>query len=318
MKNFAILLFMTATFTLCNAQKGLWLYPSKPDSPKHGISKNLTYSTIISTTKPKKEVLNIVISFLDKNGYLDVKNNKIKNINDKLDEITFDLQSNDSYFNGAGTMGVKIMRCPVVFSFSCFMKFNAEGQVAVTLTNFNEKSFLGIKDGIFSDNEDGFNEAQKASKQQLWDLYNDEFASTNAIMKLFTVIAVLKDPSAMLKYNEDSASRRKNVKTILDKAVENNIAKLIPMNELSNYFAPTTKSGVHQYNDNFKTLINDKISKDFLIAMDNDRWNKRFETSFNNLFLSITAAVNGTLEGIALDGNVKYELKNDELKKVKK
>lgn len=303
-----ILVLCSVTYS----QTGLVLYPAKPDNAKHGISKNLTYSTIISTTLSKKDLTNKIITFLKVNDYLDMSKNKIEELNENLSELNLNLGYTDSYFNGAGMMGMKYMRAPITFYFKANIKINAEGQIAFTVTDFYEESFELVTNGIYAYEQTSYDEKQKKVYNQLMELYLDEMEATSLLNKAFLIAESFDNPESVKKYLKEKLERKQKADQLFESAVKNKIALFVSDNDLPKYFDPKMP-----YRENTAKAMTERFNSGFLFSLDNDRWHKRIEPNFNDLFITLSKELEGKMEGIALDGKIKYKLEKDKLKKVK-
>lgn len=344
MKNAIIVFLMLILIKDISAQN----YPapaitdSKPDDAMHGIKSTMYYEAILKSNLTQKQLMAKIKGFLAEIKMLDTSKVKLNAIDNKKATFTIPLSFRQGFWCGKGkTIIAKRLKSPVMLYYDAVFTF-VNGEIKIGFTNFVENPFFEL------DPTDKFGykyEVGNPATTKIEKLKDDVMNAGTVFGKVMTVYdaggasgqikigakgvsvetdKAIRDQFASLNHSLDEEYK------IIDDAINNKIGSWLI--ERSLYFSKSKEELIIKMKEDMLMRFNDvlpksKKSKDiaaqqlqegYLLIIDNERWNKHFETSFNNVFLGISNLIEGEITGIAKDGEIKYTITDGKLIAVKK
>lgn len=325
----------------------------EPDKPQHGISKDMVYEAIISTKNTQKELINNTKKFFFELGLIDSTKVNIDEISNNQSQFKLKFGFRQGLFYGKGKTAIaKRLKHATYLNFDAIFNFSTTGKVSIKFTNFEEVFFTpivekgdnyyygySITDYVFSGDEKTYygpwngdsrkdlmpeNDPGVKSYIELKSLEKAAFNTGTLLGKAMTVY----DAGSM---NTEIKFGWGGVKVTHSGAVVDAFANLTK--ELNAQFEVFKKAqenkiggfistaGMIQLYENIENetseLIKQRTEENYLIIVDNERWEKYFQSNFNDIFLVISLLNDGELLGIHKDGVPAFEYVKDKFKEIK-
>ncbi len=323
MKKSNLLLTLVFTIIAISSEAQLVIFKASPGDKKYGISSKMTYQAIVSSGIKQKELINKTKDFFISAKLIDEKKLKTNEISDKLSEFTLPFGFRQGVYFGKGAMGARFYKAPSYLFFDANFKFNAEGKILITFTNFRERPFFQIlSNKYFVDNvsieeqiKGTTSESEEIIKcrEEIIAKYQTSTAETSPLSKALLLIT-----SGLDNYKKNLDDINKDLDSqfeVYDKAVKLNAGKwFVTPQECISYMDENNDPNRKWY----IPMAKERAEANYLLVIDNERWNNYFENIFNGVFVNIANLTNGKIEGIQKDGEAKYNYVNGKLEKVKK
>ena len=219
-----------------------------PKANIYPVMKDQTYSTIINATGSKVEMMNTIKNYLIYYELCDSTTLSVVNFDDSMSEIKIPLCYMEGQAVSRGMMNAATVVPPIFLQLDAIFAFNNEGQMMVTLTNFNGSILCFVDDyGVI-----GKQKKSRCTKKDGKD-YN-EF--DQKITDEFTVILTLNTGigrfllasngngwDAVAAAHEEFIRKRRDQFKMYEAAMKNGSTELITEKNISNYQCAGYESG---------------------------------------------------------------------------
>ena len=270
--------------------------------PIKGGEEGKSYAIIVNTSLSKKELVDNTTKFLAQWNLVDLKNVKLDEISDAQSEYTIPVELRQAFTSVSVMMGMPSSPfAPFVLSGDLRFEFHDNGNVMIVFANFKEVSFYPIDktNTSFIVNDTG--------KDPLVDEYMGQYtaATMENTFLLKALIVLNKGIDGLKEYSKSIDNYFKDVDSKFE---------LFSRIEKSGKGAWLTDEQYLQYAKNTKAINNDKylswvkqyLDEGRLLAIPKKRWEDRVIPLIDQLFKAINISLNGTIEGVAEDGDQTY------------
>ncbi len=285
---------------ICFGQQFSIVKGTKQTSPSRPISGDMTYSAIINSSIDKKDLIRITKGFFIEEDLADIHQLETINYDDNLSEYKLRLGFRHGQYLAKGPMGARYVEPPVYLHFDAIFAFNKENQMQVTFTNFDSDVYTFIDDDgnigypLLDKNGDAVFDADKAIQDE-------------AILLLGTETSIGKfllwaNSGIETSLKASRGEFRKSLKEqfdIYENGIKNGSTRIVTKDNIKEYnfkYAPET----------YEKLVDVFIENNYLFSVTKYRWDTYFEENFNYFFGMLAHLVSGTIEAVAIDGEIKY------------
>jgi len=314
MKFFVLLLLSSFSFSSEIFSQGLFLtYPQKDSKSYSPIKQDRSYAVIINTKLNKDDLIPKTKDFLIIENLADSTQLETTNFDENLSEYRLKLSMKHGQYLAKGVMGAKYVAPPVILNFDAIFSFNNYGQLKITFTNFNstviavadENKFLNkFKGGKGNGKEEA--PILKAD-QAVMDESNTILTTETTIGKSLFLLNGKLDMLDKASRGEYRNSLRKQFE-IYKEAINHGSAENISLSNISEYEFGNGK--MKKYMESAIAIFK---ANNLVLAVDNYRWKNHFEPNFNYFFKEISNIIGGSIDKVALDGNLLYENVNGKI-----
>ena len=284
------------------------------------VMKDQSYSTIINTNGSKVETMNAIKNYLIEYEVADSTELSVVDFDESMSEIKLRLGYRKGQTLLKGAMGAKTIAPPMRLWMDAIFAFNDENQMMITLTNFNGSVLCFVDD-------DGYVGMHKKSRCPLKDEHGDLFNEyDNKITEesktiLASSMAIVDALLLMSGYNEEQREswRRSNLEDIrnrfkmYDDAVKKGSSEWITEDNIVDYKFGyfLDPFGKLKTNDNLQETAKEQVenyhSGNWVLGMFQYSWKQDFQDFFNGVFHDFAVISKGSIESVALDGEILYE-----------
>lgn len=282
-----------------------------PKSNLYPVMKDQSYSTIINTNASKADMMKTIKDYVLAYEFVTP---------DMLEEVEFDENMSELrfpiyYFEGQsiakGMMGMAYVNCPIVLKMDAIFDFNNEGQMMLTLTNFSGAIYAFVDDNkVINKRKESrcvkqYGELINEYDKKITDEYSTILTLNTGIGKaLLSANGISKEDIANM--HQEFNRKRANQFEMYQQAVQKGSTELITEEDIVNYHSAAESMGKNQ-KEIWMEQANNYSTGNWVLGMNQYRWNNDFQDFFNMVFREFAILLNGDIESIALDGNIMYE-----------
>ncbi len=279
----------------------------KPTESYSLISCDRAYSAILNTDLKKEQLIDKTKSLFLEEGLADSAQLATVVYDEKLSEYKIRFGFSNGQLIEKGMMGIKFVAPAVTLYFDAIFSFNNLGQIKITFTNFDSE-VLGIKNdkGILNTwrNADIYGGPEIVSDTVVWNEYQTLVVTETAMGKALLWANGRLDLAQKATRGEFRKKLNEQFNTY-EGCVNTGSGVWITKENIANYEVQNNK----YWNDQVTKLKADKL----VLSVDNYRWDNYFELNYNYFFKEIAYLINGQIDKIAMDGNVKYQIYDGKL-----
>lgn len=279
------------------------------DQNVYPMMKDQSYSTIINTNGSKVEMMNTIKNYLIKYELGDSTALSTYEFDENMSEIKLPLTFSEGQSYGKGMKNYSVVYPPVYLQMDAIFAFNNEGQMMLTLTNFSGAVLCFVDD-------DGNMNLRKESRsiKEYGDLHNEydekivdeisKLVTLNTGIGRFLLAANGNGWENVERARESFIKERREQFKMYNDAIKYGSTELITEESIINYTLPGFRDKFKEYGIEY---ANNYHSGNWVLGMNQYRWKNDFQDYFNQVFGDFAHLLNGTIESIALDGNIIYE-----------
>ena len=288
-----------------NAQ--LPVTPFSPTSKPHllpikGGEEGKNYAVIINTPLNRKDLIDKTTKFLAKWNLVNLEDVKLDEISDEQAEYTFAFEIPQSFAAIPTIMNAKMIFPPTILTGEIRFEFHDNGNVMIVFDNFTEKIFCTIDQDKTSFAH--YNDEKKYPEMS--DYYTNSSVSMAESSVLLKVLVVLnKGLDGLKEYTSNLDDYFNELESKME--IFRNVTKTGKGAWLSHeeYIQYAENTKIHA-KDPSLSFTKQYFDERRLIATIQSRWESKIRPVMDQLFKAINLSLDGTIEGVAEEGEQTY------------
>ena len=274
------------------------------------MMKDQSYSTIINAAGSKAEMMKIIKDYLIEYELGDSTAISSVDFDESLSEITIPLCYTQAQTYGKGMMGAPLVSTPIIMQLDAFFAFNDEGQMMLTLTNFRGAVLCFVDDDHVINKHklsrgtvsygDYYNEYDK----KITDEYTVELTLNTGIGR-FLLASNGNGWDYVRNAHKQFLAKKKESFEMYKQAMEHGSTECVTEENIMNYKLAGYESTKLQ--ETWREIAENYHSGNWVLGMNQYRWKNNFQDYFNMVFRDFANLLNGSIESVALDGEIVYE-----------
>lgn len=269
------------------------------------MMKDQSYSTIINATGSKAEMMKTIKDYLIEYELGDSTAISSVNFDENLSEIRLPLCYREGQSYAKGMMGASLVAPPVILQLDAIFSFNNEGQMMVTLTNFSGSVLCFVDDNGVINKHKSSRGTTKVDEydQKITDEATTELTLNTGIGRF--LLASNNGWDFVREAHKQFLEKRKAQFVMYDQAMKNGSTECITEENIMNYQLAGYENAKTM--EIWREIATNYHSGNWVLGMNQYRWKYDFQDYFNMVFRDFAILLNGSMESIALDGNIIYE-----------
>lgn len=279
------------------------------DANIYPMMKDQSYSTIINAKGSKVEMMNTIKNYLIEYELADSATLSVVDFDESMSEIKLPLCYTEGQSFARGMMNAAQVAPPIILQMEAIFAFNDEGQMMLTLTNFSGAVLCFVDDqGVINLRKKSRCTKVDGQDYNEWDKQiSDEYSTIillNTGIGRFLLASNGNGWDYVQKAHKEFLSKRREQFDMYEKAMKEGSTELITEANIADHTLAGYEKG--KTLDMWKEIANN-YQTSWVIGMNQYRWKNDFQDYFNMVFRDFALLLNGTMESIALDGEVVYE-----------
>ncbi len=274
------------------------------------MMKDQMYSTIINASGSKVEMMNTIKNYLIEYELADSTALSVVNFDEDLSEIKLPLCYKEGQSFARGMMNAAQVAPPIFLQFDAIFAFNNEGQMMLTLTNFSGAIMCFVDDNGVINGRKKSRCVEKDGKD--YNEYDSKITGEySTILLLNTGVGqfLLASNGNGWDYvtaaHKEFLNKRRDQFKMYEDAMKYGSTEFITEETIVNYQLAGFNGDKQK--KMWQEIANNYNSGNWVLGMNYYRWSNDFQDYFNMVFRSFANLLNGSIESIALDGNIIYE-----------